>query len=315
MVRDNLNLRWDPALLAFNKRRDMCNKIVVTHNGKFHADDVFSIAALQLVFSDLTLIRTRDAQQIASADIVVDVGHEYDAARGRFDHHQRGGAGARDNGIPYSSFGLVWQEYGLRLCQDEQAMVDAVDAQLVSVIDAIDCGYALKGESGVSLSKTISLFNPTWQEPGEFDACFNEAVAFAKRILVRFIAAVSGELHAEQQVQEAIQQAEDPQLIILEQYIPWQKTVHCAAPHVLYVVYPSATGNQWMIQAVPSEPGAFTERKPLPASWAGLDGAALQQLTGVSDAVFCHNGLFIAGAVSFSGILQLAALALQMPSN
>lgn len=44
----------------------MCNKVVVTHNGKFHVGDVFSIASLQLVYSDLTLIRTRDAQQIAS---------------------------------------------------------------------------------------------------------------------------------------------------------------------------------------------------------------------------------------------------------
>ena len=289
----------------------MCNKIVVTHNGKFHADDVFSIATLQLVYSDLTLIRTRDAQQIADADIVVDVGHEYDAARGRFDHHQRGGAGARSNGIPYSSFGLVWQEYGPRLCQHDQAVVNAVDVQLVSVIDAIDCGYVLKGESGVSLSKTISLFNPTWQEPSEFDACFNEAVAFAQRILLRFIASVSSEIHAEQQVQDAIVKAEDPQLIVLESYIPWQKTVHRHAPDALYVVYPSATGSQWMIQAVPTEPGAFSERKALPAAWAGLDNEALQQLTGVNDAVFCHNGLFIAGAVSFTGILQLAALALQ----
>lgn len=301
----------DTVLLAFNKRRYMCNKTVVTHNGKFHADDVFSIATLQLVYSDLTLIRTRDAQQIADADIVVDVGHEYDAARGRFDHHQRGGAGARDNGIPYSSFGLVWQEYGPSLCQHDQAVVNAVDAQLVSVIDAIDCGYILKGESGVSLSKTISLFNPTWQEPSEFDACFNEAVAFAQRILLRFIASVSSEIYAEQQVQEAILQAEDPQLIVLESYIPWQKTVHRHAPQALYVVYPSATGSQWMIQAVPTEPGAFSERKALPATWAGLDNEALQQLTGVSDAVFCHNGLFIAGAVSFTGIKQLAALALQ----
>ena len=78
-------------------------KTIVTHGGKFHADDVFSVAALTHLFPDAQVVRTRDAKLIAAADIVVDVGQEYDAASGRFDHHQRGGAGARDNGIPYKS--------------------------------------------------------------------------------------------------------------------------------------------------------------------------------------------------------------------
>lgn len=101
---------------------------VVTHNGNFHADDVFSIAALRLVLPDFKLVRTRDTQLIAQADIVIDVGGEYDPAAGRFDHHQRGGAGARENGIPYSSFGLVWQKYGLQLCHGDENIVNAVDS-------------------------------------------------------------------------------------------------------------------------------------------------------------------------------------------
>ena len=31
-----------------------------------------------------------------------------------------GGAGERENGIPYSSFGLIWQKYGLEICQGNQ---------------------------------------------------------------------------------------------------------------------------------------------------------------------------------------------------
>lgn len=61
----------------------------------------------------------------------MDIDHKYDAAGGRFEHHQRGGAETHSNGIPYSSFGLVWQEYGLSLCQHEQAVVNAVDAQRI----------------------------------------------------------------------------------------------------------------------------------------------------------------------------------------
>jgi uncharacterized UPF0160 family protein len=85
----------------------MNDKTIVTHNGNFHADDVFSIAAFKCIFSSFKLIRTRDFDIIAKADIVIDVGGEYDPEAGRFDHHQRGGAGERENGIPYSSFGLI----------------------------------------------------------------------------------------------------------------------------------------------------------------------------------------------------------------
>jgi uncharacterized UPF0160 family protein len=165
---------------------------VATHNGNFHADDVFSIAALRHILPTFKLIRTRDLELIAQADIVIDVGGEYDPAAGRFDHHQRGGAGERENGIPYSSFGLIWQKYGLELCQGYQDVANAVDAGLVSTIDAIDCGHVEGVSKGISLSQTISMFNPTWQEESDFDRCFDEAVEFASRVLTRFIAAASG---------------------------------------------------------------------------------------------------------------------------
>ena len=53
--------------------------IVATHNGPFHADDVLAWALLrQFMEEDLELIRTRDANRLNEADIVIDVGGEYD---------------------------------------------------------------------------------------------------------------------------------------------------------------------------------------------------------------------------------------------
>lgn len=287
----------------------MTDNTIVTHDGNFHADDVFSIAALKSVFPGFNLIRTRDLDVIAKADIVIDVGGEYNADAGRFDHHQRGGAGARENGIPYSSFGLVWQKYGLALCQNNQEVANAVDEGLVSTIDAIDCGHVEGVAQGISLSQTISMFNPTWQENGDFDGCFNEAVDFAARILARFIAAADGGISAKTIVAQAIEHAEDPRVIVLEKYTPWKRTVHALSAEALYMIYPSQTG-QWRIQTVPVEPGSFEDRKPLPQAWAGLSGKALQDVTGIDDAMFCHNGLFIAGAESFDNTMKMAAIAL-----
>lgn len=288
----------------------MNHKTIVTHNGNFHADDVFSIAALKQVFPSFKLIRTRDLELIAKADIVIDVGGEYDQETDRFDHHQRGGAGERENGIPYSSLGLIWQKYGAAICQDNQEVADAVDAGLVSAIDAIDCGHVEGIYQGISLSQTIAMFNPTWQEDSDFDSCFDEAVDFACRVLTRFIASASGGLSAKTIVASAIENAKDPRVIILEKYTPWKRTVHSLSSQALYVIYPSETG-QWRIQTVPIEPGSFEDRKPLPKAWAGLSDKALQEVTGIKDAMFCHNGLFIAGAESFESTVKMATIALQ----
>ena len=283
---------------------------IVTHNGNFHADDVFSIAALKRIFPSFKLIRTRDAELIAKADIVVDVGGEYNPDTGRFDHHQRGGAGEREDGIPYSSFGLIWQKYGLDLCQGRQDIADAVDAGLVSTIDAIDCGHVEGVSKGISLSHTISMFNPTWQEDAHFDTCFDEAVDFASRVLARFIASANGGISAKEIVAKAIDDAEDPRVIVLEKYTPWKRTVHALSEEALYIVYPSQTG-EWRIQTVPVELGSFENRKSLPKQWAGLSDNELQQVTGIDDAMFCHNGLFIAGAESFESTMKMASIALQ----
>ncbi|MDX8395561.1 MAG: MYG1 family protein [Mariprofundaceae bacterium] len=288
----------------------MNDKTIATHNGNFHADDVFSIAAFKIMLPSFKLIRTRDLELIAKADIVIDVGGEHDAERDRFDHHQRGGAGERENGIPYSSFGLIWQKYGLEICQGNQAVANAVDAGLVSTIDAIDCGHVEGVSQGISLSQTISMFNPTWQEDSHFDTCFDEAVDFASRVLTRFIAAASGGISAKAIVAKAIENAEDPRVIVLEKYTPWKRTVHALSEEALYVVYPAPTG-QWRIQTVPAELGSFEDRKSLPKPWAGLSGKELKEVTGIDDAMFCHNGLFIAGAESFESTMKMASIALQ----
>ena len=288
----------------------MTDITIATHNGNFHADDVFSIAALKCIFPSFNLIRTRDLALISKADVVIDVGGEYNSDAGRFDHHQRGGAGERENGIPYSSFGLIWQKYGLEICQGNQDVANAVDAGLVSTIDAIDCGHVEGVSQGISLSQTISMFNPTWQEDTHFDTCFDEAVDFASRVLTRFIASANGGISAKDIVAKAIDNAEDPRVIVLDKYTPWKRTVHALSEEALYMVYPSNSG-QWRIQTVPVEPGSFEDRKPLPKQWAGLSDKGLQDVSGIDDAMFCHNGLFIAGAETFESTMKMASIALQ----
>lgn len=147
--------------------------IIATHNGKFHADDVFGVSLLKQLYPDATVVRSRDESVLDSADIVLDVGGRYNPAEGRFDHHQRD-AGERSNGILYSAFGLLWQEYGLQFCEGDASVFRRIDSRLVEGIDAVDNGqeiYTLNdyGTKPFDLSSVLDLFNPISSTDEEFE--------------------------------------------------------------------------------------------------------------------------------------------------
>lgn len=291
-------------------------RTIATHDGVFHADDVFACAALRWHYGNVQIVRTRDVGAVEAADIVVDVGGSYDPENARFDHHQRGGAGERSNGIPYAAFGLVWEEIGPRLCGGSAAVADEVDRMLVSVIDAIDNGIQLAAPvrddlRDLGLSTIISWMNPGWDEPNrpqDINAAFEDAMDLAVTILARVIRRVKGSEAAKAIVEQAITDAQDPRIVVLPKFCPWQDVLVPNAPDALYVVYESF--GSWRVQAVPQALGSFASRQLLPDAWAGLNGGALVDVTGVADATFCHKGRFIAGAASQDGAIALARAAL-----
>ena len=280
---------------------------VATHPGNFHADDVFAIAVLELVHGELEIVRTRDPDAQAAADLRVDVGGRSDPATGDFDHHQKGGAGVRGNGIPYASFGLVWREHGAALAGSAEAAA-AIDERLVCGVDANDVGQTLieplVGDiRPMSVSGVIGALNPSWDEqltPAEEDRRFAQAVALARGMVEREIAGAAAFDRARGLVAAAIGRAEDPRVIELDSNMPWRETVITTAPEALYVVYPKSDG--WGSQAVPREVGSFENRLSFPADWRGRSGADLVAATGVPDAVFCHAAGFYASAASREGI-------------
>lgn len=298
----------DPRLRIYFGEH-MNQRKIATHSGKFHADDVFSVALFKHILPSFDVFRTRDSKVIGGSDIVIDVGCEYNPDTDRFDHHQRGGAGKRENGIPYSSFGLIWKKYGLVMCGGNQEVANFVDRKLVANIDAVDCGYVEGEFDGVSLSQIIALFNPMWNEKNNIDACFDEAVNFASRFLERFIASAIAEIEAEKFVFMAIKTAKDPRVFVLNSDVPWKQAVHALSDDALFAIYPSPTGH-WRIHAVPIEPGSFSYRKLLPEKWAGLSGDELRREMGVNDAVFCHDGRFTAGTESLDGAMRMVSMAL-----
>ncbi|MBI5400913.1 MAG: MYG1 family protein [Candidatus Yonathbacteria bacterium] len=289
-------------------------KKIVTHSGNFHTDEVFACAVLSLLHEGaVEIVRSRDPEVWATGDYVVDVGGEYDPAHGSFDHHQIGGAGVRENGIPYSSYGLVWKEYGEKI-SGSAYVTRVIDEFIVQPVDAGDNGFETFGVRGevapYILQDAISAFRPGWNEARTEDEGFFDAVPFAEKILAREIVRAKTEEEGKRYAEEAYAKAEDKRIIILEDHYPWYEALG-TKPEPLFVVKPDR-GNmgKWKIEAVRSDVHSFKNRKDLPINWGGKTGAELAEVSGVPDALFCHTKLFVAVAGSKEGALMLAKLAI-----
>jgi uncharacterized UPF0160 family protein len=290
--------------------------LVATHDGSFHADEVFAIAALGMLGDPVEVVRTRERHALAEADVRIDVGFRDDASTGDFDHHQRDFDVTRENGVRYASFGLVWREFGARICGGDQAVADAVDATLVQSVDANDVGQRLsqpliEGVYPMTVNGIIGGFNARWDEtltPEQERERFDAAVALAQGILAREVASAASGRRSQSMVRDAIAATADPRVVELPANAPWKQVLVAAAAEALFVIYPKRQG--FGLEAVPRELGSFQNRRDLPATWAGLQGPDLVGATGVEDALFCHPKRFLAVARSRAGVQQLAELAL-----
>lgn len=298
---------------------------LVTHSGGFHADEVFSTVILTRLFPQAKQVRSRAPEWITpGADrIIYDVGGAYDAEAGIFDHHQRG-APLREDGQPYSSFGLIWRHFGrdyLAASDVAPDQIDSVhasfDASFVLPIDLVDNGALSPGSagpllSGMVLPSLIETLKPVFDntDPEAEETAFHTAVTIARAFVEARVARSAAKLRAESIVMEAIQQAGDSRILELPMGMPFRPTVVTAgADHLWFVVTPR--GKEWTIGGIRKSEDGFEQRADLPAAWAGLSGEALEAASGVPGAIFCHNGRFIAAALTREAALAMARIAVK----
>lgn len=287
---------------------------VVTHDGDFHADDVFGVAALQLLLGveNVRVVRTRDEALIRSGDWVLDVGGLYDADARRFDHHQND-APVRENGIPYAAFGLVWKHFGEQLAGSSEAAA-LVENALVIPIDAEDNGVSLYTLTHPPLKPfgthdVITTFRPPWGSTGDVDAQFLRAVTCAREILTNAIAHAKADIQLRQLIQHTYNAADDKRILVFE--IPISTDSLIDYPNVHVAVYPDNPGTnaQWIASTIRTDHDGFVPRVQFPALWAGLRDDDLVAVSGITDAVFSHKGRFFFVARSRESALSAATQA------
>lgn len=297
---------------------------LVTHSGGFHADELLSSVILTRLYPDAELRRTRDREFLtpAASRIIYDVGGKFSAELQIFDHHQRPGP-LREDGQPFSSFGLIWAQYGrdyLAALDVPEAEVEAIhetfDSKFVLPIDLLDNGAMDPSVAGplsiLTLPALLGSLKPVFDDPSPTadDDAFFAALALARSFVEATVQGLAAKARAQNLVLEAIAQAGASPILELPMGMPYRSALEKAgADHMLFVVNPR--GGDWTLNGIKLSNDTFEQRADLPAAWAGLTDAALEEASGVKGAKFCHNARFIAVADSRQAILEMAQLAVK----
>ena len=293
---------------------------LVTHSGGFHADELLSSVILTRLYPEAEILRSRDKAWVTPGEgrIIYDVGGQFDAEARIFDHHQKPNP-LREDGQPYSSFGLVWAQYGrdyLRALDVPEQDVDKIHASFdrgfvlpVDLLDngAVDASAAGPLFSGLTLPTLLESLKPAFddREEGADDRAFAAAVPVARAFVEARIRRSAAKYRAEAMVLAAIDTAGEGRILELPMGMPFRAGVEAAgADHLLFVVHPR--GSDWALTTIRTGDDTFETRADLPEAWAGLTDAALEAASGVKGAKFSHNGRFIAVADSRDAIMAMA---------
>ena len=297
---------------------------LVTHSGGFHADELLSSAVLSRLFPQAQLVRTRDRDWITpgAGKIIYDVGGDYNAEAQIFDHHQRPSP-LREDEQPFSSFGLIWAHYGrdflkfMDVPEDDIETIHAsFDKKFVLPIDLLDNGAMEPSVAGplsiLTLPSLLGSLKPVFDDtsPTADDDAFLSAMPIAQSFIEAQIKNLAAKSRAKSIVMNAIATAGPSPILELPMGMPYRSALDEAeADHMLFLVVPR--GDDWTITGIKLSHDTFEQRADLPAAWAGLTDAALEEASGVKGAKFCHNARFIAVANSREAIMAMAAIAVR----
>jgi uncharacterized UPF0160 family protein len=312
-------------------------KKIGTHSGSFHCDEVMACYLLKNTkeFANSTITRTRDRSILATLDIVVDVGDEFDPSRNRFDHHQKSFNdffGGKYNHIRLSSAGLIWKYFGKEIIQNLSGISDEAISTLVynkmyselfQALDAVDNGIAQYSTNEVerykestTLPSRVGRLNPSWKDPNpDYDSCFYKALKLVENEFTEiFNYIVNDWLTARSIVEKSLMACidvhESQKIMVLSQFCPWKDHLYSledeySTEKVIYVIY-SDSNKKWKVQAAGIPGQAFAMRLPLPEAWRGKRDEELKLISGIDDIEFVHATGFIGGANSYEGVLKMA---------
>ena len=190
-------------------------KRLITHHGKFHADDVFSTAWLKKIYGNL------EVKRIDRNDVYKYLNDKenfiYDIGNGKYDHHTKECKEYRNNGSPYASFGKIVRDT-YKLVGFDYNTYKAFDYFFITPIDTVDN----EGPNSVisQHSDVIRAMNQEDLYGAEQDAAFSKAVEYADTVLTIMIKKYLKDKEIEIETKRIARKNKARDIVILEKFYP-----------------------------------------------------------------------------------------------
>lgn len=165
-------------------------RYALTHNGTVNCDDIFAAVILDINYKgNLKLIRTANvSEHLENSDLII-----FGTGEGRFDPHASNSL-LRENGIKYSSAGLVWRVFGksiLRKCDAPGKYLDIVaekiDTKFIRFIDYYCSGEINAIDSNNVFSAQFNLLVSSNCSNEVFEEKFRKAYPIFENVLKKEI--------------------------------------------------------------------------------------------------------------------------------
>ena len=162
---------------------------------------------------------------------------------GEFDHHQKNRNGKRNNGIYYSSIGLLWKKFGKEYLKKLKVKninktFEYIDKELIQYIDATDNMQVEYLENKIS-PDFIKLCNPEWNENISENDAFMNALRLADDFWKIYIKHAVAEVEAIEIILNEIKKSSKC-YIIFDREMPYKKAMkYTTKDNVKYIIYKS----------------------------------------------------------------------------
>lgn len=265
-----------------------------THSGKFHADDVFSTAFIDLIDDRRIVVhRVNEITPEMEEEAFRFDAYIYDIGGGEFDHHQLDSP-VRPNGVQYASFGRLVRHFWI----NKEFYLD-FDEKIVQPIDKADTSTDRN-----IISDLIGRYNAEWDEnltEKEIMNNFMNAVEFAKTIIKAYLINAEKHIKAQKSAEEIAKTAEEvtPIVILLEQYAPIYQYFY-DSQYKFFIAKGNRDKESYNIVALRTEDG---DNKALIPEEYRLGASASEKFTGMT---FCHKSGFLAAFNSKEAALKFA---------
>lgn len=286
---------------------------VITHGGVFHQDEVVATVLLSYALNKPNLIVGR--LQFVPQDFS---GIVYDVGRGEFDHHFKP-VKTREDGRVYSSAGLIWEKFKDSIIENmpiednykefiKEALKegnDFIDEKVIYAIDALDNGVNLERPTpfGGMLAPLAYI--------DDKNKGFELAVQYVEPILLHLFRNETSKLMQKKDFDRFYKNSREKEMykdvnaLYLEHYVPYKDFLFTDGKDkdIDFVISPSLRGG-YQAEAIADGPMSFNNKRPFPEAWRGLPQDELRKVSGISDAIFCHNSGFLFSAESLSSTIQ-----------